>query len=49
MSRETCRAFALERSWEKCARQFIGNLATFQPSRVPQAAPVLAGSSPVRS
>jgi glycosyltransferase involved in cell wall biosynthesis len=49
MSRETCRAFALERSWEKCARQFIGNLATFQPSRVPRPAPVLAGSSPVRS
>ncbi|MGH6742509.1 MAG: glycosyltransferase family 4 protein [Bradyrhizobium sp.] len=49
MSRETCRAFALERSWEKCARQFIGNLATFQPTRVSRPAPVLAGSSPVRS
>jgi glycosyltransferase involved in cell wall biosynthesis len=48
VSREICRAFALERSWEKCARQFIGNLATFQPTRVPRAAPVLAGSSPVR-
>jgi glycosyltransferase involved in cell wall biosynthesis len=48
MSRETCRAFALERSWEKCARQFIGNLATFQPTRVPRSTPVLAGSSPVR-
>src|ERR1700744_1429729 len=48
MSRETCRAFALERSWEKCARQFIGNLATFQPGRVSRPAPVLAGSSPVR-
>jgi glycosyltransferase involved in cell wall biosynthesis len=49
MSRETCRAFALERSWEKTARQFIGHLAVFQPSRVPRPAPVLAGSSPVRS
>src|SRR5256712_9011519 len=26
MSRETCRNFALERSWENSARQFIGNL-----------------------
>jgi glycosyltransferase involved in cell wall biosynthesis len=49
MSRQTCREFALERSWEKCARQFIGHLAVFQPSRVPRPAPVLAGSSPVRS
>jgi glycosyltransferase involved in cell wall biosynthesis len=48
MSRETCRAFALERSWEKCARQFIGNLATFQPARMPRPTPVLTGSSPVR-
>jgi glycosyltransferase involved in cell wall biosynthesis len=48
MSRETCRAFALERSWEKCARQFIGNLAMFQPTKVPRPAPVIAGSSPVR-
>jgi glycosyltransferase involved in cell wall biosynthesis len=48
MSRETCRAFALERSWEKCARQFIGNLAMFQPTRVPRPAVVLAGSRAVR-
>ena len=26
MSREACRSFALERSWENSARQFIGNL-----------------------
>jgi glycosyltransferase involved in cell wall biosynthesis len=32
MSRETCRNFALERSWENSARQFIGNLAVLQPS-----------------
>ena len=25
-SRETCRAFALERSWENSARQFIGHM-----------------------
>ena len=33
MSRETCRNFALERSWENSARQFIGNLSALQPSR----------------
>jgi len=33
MSRETCRSFALERSWENSARQFIGNLSALQPSR----------------
>jgi len=49
MSRETCRAFALDRSWEKCAQQFIGHLATFQPNRARRSVPVLAGSSPVRS
>jgi hypothetical protein len=27
MSRETCRAFALERSWEKSAQQFIGHVS----------------------
>ena len=32
MSRETCRSFALERSWENSARQFIGNLADLQAS-----------------
>jgi glycosyltransferase involved in cell wall biosynthesis len=48
MSRETCRAFALERSWESCARQFIGNLEIFKPSLLPQPTPILAGSSPVR-
>src|ERR1700761_5870861 len=48
MSRETCRAFALERSWEKCARQFLGNLSVFKPSLLPLPTPVIAGSSPVR-
>lgn len=33
MSREDCRNFALSRSWENSARQFIGNLTALQPSR----------------
>ena len=47
MSRETCRNFALERSWENSARQFIGNLATLQPSRAPRPARRVAGRSAV--
>src|SRR6201996_8284667 len=38
MSRETCRNFALELSWENSARQFIGNLPALHPSRSPQPA-----------
>jgi glycosyltransferase involved in cell wall biosynthesis len=34
VSRGACRNFALERSWENSARQFIGNLTALQPSRV---------------
>jgi glycosyltransferase involved in cell wall biosynthesis len=49
MSRETCRSFALERSWENSARQFIGNLSALQPSRSLRPARVVAGSRPVRS
>src|SRR4051812_32812971 len=48
ISRETCRSFALERSWDNSARQFIGNLAQLQASRSLRSAPVLAGSRPVR-
>jgi glycosyltransferase involved in cell wall biosynthesis len=33
ISREACRNFALARSWENSARQFIGNLTALQPSR----------------
>jgi hypothetical protein len=33
MSREACRNFALARSWENSARQFIGNLTALQPTR----------------
>jgi glycosyltransferase involved in cell wall biosynthesis len=47
-SRETCRAFALERSWENSARQFIGNLSQLQPSRLPRPSRVAARRSPVR-
>src|SRR5215470_11503095 len=47
MSREACRNFALERSWENSARQFIGNLAALQPSRPLQSpARVAAERSP---
>ncbi|MGJ4948273.1 glycosyltransferase family 4 protein [Bradyrhizobium sp. HKCCYLS20291] len=48
MSRAECRTFALDRSWENSARQFIGNLAVLQPSRVVRPAPILAGQSAVR-
>lgn len=48
MSRQACRAFALERSWENSARQFIGNLSTLQVSRVPRPSRVAASRSPVR-
>ncbi len=48
MSRETCRSFALERSWENSARQFIGNLSALQPSRLLRPSRVVAGSRPVR-
>jgi glycosyltransferase involved in cell wall biosynthesis len=40
ISRQACRAFALTRSWENSARQFIGNLrqVAIGPSRKPRAA-----------
>jgi glycosyltransferase involved in cell wall biosynthesis len=48
MSREACRNFALERSWENSARQFIGNLAALQPSRTLRPARHVAGRSAVQ-
>jgi glycosyltransferase involved in cell wall biosynthesis len=48
LSREACRSFALERSWENSARQFIGNLTALQPSRSLRPARVMAGQSAVR-
>src|SRR4030081_777049 len=49
MSREACRNFALSRSWENSARQFIGNLSALQPSRSLQPARRVAASGAVRS
>ena len=48
ISRELCRSFALERSWENSARQFIGNLSALQPSRSPLPARRVAASGAVR-
>jgi glycosyltransferase involved in cell wall biosynthesis len=48
MSRETCRNFALERSWENSARQFIGNLSAMQPTRSLRPAGRLAAQSAVQ-
>jgi glycosyltransferase involved in cell wall biosynthesis len=48
MSREACRSFALERSWENSAREFIGNLSALQPSRSLRPARVVADRRPVR-
>src|SRR5712664_1781595 len=48
MSRETCRNFALERSWENSARQFVGNLTSLQPSRSLRPARRVAARGAVR-
>ena len=48
MSREACRNFALERSWENSARQFIGNLSALQPSRALRPAPRVAATGAVQ-
>jgi glycosyltransferase involved in cell wall biosynthesis len=48
ISRDACRRFALERSWENSARQFIGNLCALQPSRSLRSASIVAGTHPVR-
>ncbi|WP_213769588.1 glycosyltransferase family 1 protein [Bradyrhizobium sp. dw_78] len=48
MSRETCRSFALERSWENSARQFIGNLTALHPSRSLQPARRMARRTAAR-
>ena len=48
MSREACRNFAIERSWENSARQFIGNLTALQPSRSLRPARPIAGRTAVR-
>ncbi|MGY3617553.1 glycosyltransferase involved in cell wall biosynthesis [Bradyrhizobium sp. USDA 10063] len=48
MSRQDCRNFALQRSWENSARQFIGNLSALQPSRALRPARRVAGQSAVQ-
>src|SRR3981189_2720507 len=48
ISRESCRGFALERSWENSARQFIGNLSALQPSRSLRPARRMASRSAVQ-
>jgi glycosyltransferase involved in cell wall biosynthesis len=48
MSRQACRAFAIERSWENSARQFIGNLSALQVSRAQRPSRVATSGSPVR-
>ena len=48
MSREACRNFALERSWENSARQFIGNLSALRPSHSLRPARRVAGRSTVQ-
>src|ERR1700716_3973731 len=48
ISRESCRGFALERSWENSARQFIGNLSALQPSRSLRPARRVASRSAVQ-
>ena len=49
LSREACRNFALERSWENSARQFIGNLSALQPSRALRPARHITSSSALSS
>ncbi|MBU6462040.1 MAG: glycosyltransferase family 1 protein [Bradyrhizobium sp.] len=48
MSRKACRNFAVERSWENSARQFIGNLTALQPSRSLRPTRPIAGRTAVR-
>ena len=48
MSREACRNFAMERSWENSARQFIGNLSALQPSRALRPSRPIAARTAVR-
>ena len=47
VSREACRNFALERSWENSARQFVGNLSALQPSRSLRSVGIVAESHAV--
>jgi glycosyltransferase involved in cell wall biosynthesis len=48
ISRELCRSFALEHSWENSARQFIANLSALQQTRSLRPSPLSRGRSIVR-
>jgi glycosyltransferase involved in cell wall biosynthesis len=48
VSRETCRAFALTRSWETSARQFIGHMNQVLINRSPTPRETLAVEAPAR-
>lgn len=45
MSRAACREFALTRSWESCARQFLGHLSALRPGVMAEPAPQLVGQT----
>lgn len=49
ISRETCRSFALEHSWENSTRQFIGNLSALQPCRSARPARRVANRTAARN
>ena len=46
LSRDACRAFALNYSWENCARQFIGHLQKLSPGRPAREAASVAVTAP---
>ena len=46
LSRDACRAFALNYSWENCARQFIGHLQKLLPGRQAREAASVAVTAP---
>ena len=46
LSRDACRAFALNYSWENCARQFIGHLQKLSPGRQAHGAATVAVTAP---
>jgi glycosyltransferase involved in cell wall biosynthesis len=48
MSREACRDFALNRSWDTSARQFIGHMQKIAVRSVPEAKPAIAIAAPAQ-
>jgi len=48
MSREACRDFALNRSWDTSARQFIGHMQKVASRSAPQAKPAIAIAAPAQ-